>query len=180
MAIALKEKKKEVTKTTPAKTTPAKTPAVKKDEKKTIVTTKKTVSTPTTPNIEYTKRFTESAKKIDKNVKEGKFESSGVKYSGGKAEVKQYPKRYDYGKSGQKDRVLDSKGKVVSEAKTTTKSGEKFNPEFRKQFVRDSTDYANRASNNLNFVKVNTGNKKTLTAKDLKALKDLNKIRIAN
>ena len=35
MAIALKEKKKEVTKTTPAKTTPAKTPAVKKDKKKT-------------------------------------------------------------------------------------------------------------------------------------------------
>lgn len=171
MAIALKEKKKE---------TPAKAPAAKKEEKKATVTTKKTVTTPTTPNIEYTKKFTESAKKIDKNVKEGKFESSGVKYTGGKAEAKQYPKSYDYGKPGQKDRVLDSKGKVVREAKTTTKSGEKFNPEFRKQFVRDSTDYANRASNNLNFVKVNTGNKKTLTAKDLKDLKDLSKIRITN
>ena len=171
MAIALKEKKKE---------TPAKAPVAKKEEKKATVTTKKTVTTPTTPNIEYTKKFTESAKKIDKNVKEGKLESSGVKYTGGKAEAKQYPKRYDYGKPGQKDRVLDSKGKVVREAKTTTKSGEKFNPEFRKQFVRDSTDYANRASNNLNFVKVNTGQKKELTAKDLKELKDLGKIRITN
>lgn len=175
MAIALKEKKKEVTKTTPAKK-----PAVKKDEKKKIVTTKKTVTTPTTPNIEYTKKFTEDAEKINKNLNEGKLESSGVKYTGGKTEVKQYPKVYDYGKPGQKDRVLNSKGKVVSEAKTTTKSGEKFNPEFRKQFVRDSTDYANRASNNLNFVKVNTGQKKELTAKDLKMLKDLSKIKIIN
>ena len=180
MALNSKEKKKEATKTTPAKTTTAKTPVVKKDEKKAVVTTNKKVATTSAePNFGYTKVFTESAKKINENVKKGKFESSGVKYSGGKAETKQYPKRYDYGKPGQKDRVLDSKGKVVSEAKTTTKSGEKFNPELRKQFVRDSTDYARRAANNLNFVNVHTGNKKTpLTSEDIKGLRTTKKIAI--
>lgn len=161
MAAKLKEKKKE---------TPVKTPVVKKEEKKIAVSAKKTVAPSPAPNIEYTKKFTETAKKVEGNLKSGKLESSGVKYAGGKAEVKQYPKKYEYGKPGQKDRVLNSKGKVVKEAKNLTKTGEKFNPEFRKQFVRDSTDYANRASNNLNFVNVRTGNKKTLTAKDIKSL----------
>ena len=117
----------------------------KKDEKKPVAT--KTTTTP-----EYNKKFTESAKRIEANVKKGALK--GNTYA----------------------KIIDGSGKVVKSA--DSKVGAKTsNERLEKEFKRDSINTMKRREANVNFVNVNTGKKKDLNQADLKSLLDLSKIR---
>lgn len=134
---------------------------------------------PKKEDVTYTKKFTESKKKIDANVKSGALSKSGVVSSDNKATVKPYEKKFiPAGKGNTYAKVVDSKGSLVKSA--DNKVGAKTsNERLYAEFKRDSTDTMNRRKANLNFVDVNIGNKKDLTAKDLQSLRDLRKIKKA-
>ena len=142
----------------------------KKDEKKAVAT--KTTATP-----EYNKKFTESAKRIEANVKKGALKESGVVSSGNKATVKPYEKKFiPAGKGNTYAKIIDGDGKLVKSA--DSKVGAKTsNERLEREFKRDSTNTMKRREANVNFVQVNTGKKKDLNQADLKSLLDLSKIR---
>lgn len=155
-----KSKEEENKKATPAKTT-VKKAVVKKEE----------------PDYNYTKKFSESKKKIEKNVNQNKLEKDGVvKNKEGKVAVKPYEKKFiPADKTRTKAMVVDSKGKTVKVA--SSKSGVKTgNERLYNEYKRDSTETMKRRENNANFVRVNTNTKPQLTEKDLKSLKNLKKV----
>jgi hypothetical protein len=123
-----------------------------------------------TKDPDLTREGAESRKKVlagaTKRSAGSKTDSQGIKVdpTTGKAGAKAYEKKYKAGKPGQKDRVLDSKGKIVKEAKTPTKSGEKNNAELRKEFVRDSTNTMNSRNRNARFYNVQAGKEKPTAA----------------
>lgn len=121
----------------------------------------------------YTKRFTDSKKRIEKASA-----PSGVKVSAsGTSSAKPYEKKF-VAADGKRTKasIIDSSGKTVKTA--DSKSGVKTgNERLYKEFKRDSTDTMNRRSRNANFRDVNTGKKENLSASDLKTLKDLGKIK---
>ncbi len=126
--------------------------------------------------VAYNKKFTEGSKTIDKNVKKGLMEKSGVVSKNSKYEVKPYEKKFIPATNGRTSAmIVDGKGKVVKEAGKRTGLNTE-NQKLYKEFKRDSTDTMNRRANNLNFVNVHTGNKKTLTSKDVAGLKATKKI----
>lgn len=132
---------------------------------------------PKKTEVTYTKKFTESAKKIDANVKSGALSKSGVVSSNNKATVKPYEKKFiPAGKGNTYAKIVDGQGKLVKTADSKV-GANTSNERLKKEFQRDSTNTMNRREANLNFVKVNTGDKKMLTAKDLQSLRDLNKIK---
>jgi hypothetical protein len=121
-----------------------------------------------TQDPDLTAKGAASRKKVlaSASKRTGEKDPQGIKVdpTTGKAVAKAYEKKYEAGKPGQKDRVLDSKGKVVKEAKTPTKPGQKNNPEFRKEFVRDSTNIANSRTNKARFYNVQAGKEKPTAA----------------
>jgi hypothetical protein len=132
---------------------------------------------PKKTEVTYTKKFTESAKKIDANVKSGALSKSGVVSSNNKATVKPYEKKFiPAGKGNTYAKIVDGQGKLVKTADSKV-GANTSNERLKKEFQRDSTNTMNRREANLNFVKVNTGDKKMLTAKDLQSLRDLSKIK---
>lgn len=132
---------------------------------------------PKKTEVTYTKKFTESAKKIDANVKSGALSKSGVVSSNNKATVKPYEKKFiPAGKGNTYAKIVDGQGKLVKTADSKV-GANTSNERLKKEFQRDSTNTMNRREANLNFVNVNTGNKKNLTAKDLQSLRDLTKIK---
>ena len=127
-----------------------------------------------TPNAEfsYTKKYSESKKKIEKNT------PTNVKVSAsGTSSAKPYEKKFVPADAKRtRASIVDSSGKTVKTA--TSKSGVKTgNERLYREFKRDSTDTMNRRNKEANFRNVNTGAKKNLTASDLKTLKDLGKIK---
>ena len=125
----------------------------------------------------YTKKFTESKKKIDANVKSGALSKSGVVSSNNKATVKPYGRKFiPAGNGNTYAKIIDEKGKLVKTADSKV-GANTSNERLKKEFQRDSINTMKRREANLNFVKVNTGNKKMLTAKDLQSLRDLSKIK---
>lgn len=132
---------------------------------------------PKKTEVTYTKKFTESAKKIDANVKSGALSKSGVVSSNNKATVKPYEKKFiPAGKGNTYAKIVDGQGKLVKTADSKV-GANTSNERLKKEFQRDSTNTMKRREANLNFVKVNTGDKKILTAKDLQSLRDLSKIK---
>lgn len=128
-----------------------------------------------TPNAEfsYTKKYSESKKKIEKAPA-----TSGVKVSSsGTSSAKPYEKRFiPADKKRTNAIIVDSNGRTVKSA--DSKIGSRAsNEKLYKEFKRDSTDTMKRRERNANFRDVNTGAKKNLTASDLKSLKDLGKIK---
>jgi hypothetical protein len=121
-----------------------------------------------TQDPDLTAKGAASRKKVlaSASKRAGEKDPQGIKVdpTTGKAEAKAYEKKYKAGKPGQKDRVLDSKGKIVKEAKTPTKSGEKNNAELRKEFVRDSTNTMNSRNRNARFYNVQAGKEKPTAA----------------
>jgi hypothetical protein len=118
-----------------------------------------------TQDPDLTRRGAESRKKVLADAPRraaAKKDLQGVKLdpTTGKASVIPYEKTYEAGKPGQKDRVKDSKGKIVKEAKTPTRTGEKNNAELRKEFVRDSTNTMNSRNRNARFYNVQAGKEK--------------------
>jgi hypothetical protein len=131
-----------------------------------------------TTSIEYNKKFTESSKKINANVKSGALEKSGVVSKDSKATVKPYEKKFIPADKGRTYAlVVDGKGSTVKTANKKLGS-DTANKRLYKEFQRDSTDTMNRRNANLNFVKVNTGKKESLTTKDVNSLKDMGKIKV--
>jgi hypothetical protein len=145
----------------------------KKTAKKTVKKTNEIDAS----KLAYNKKFTESSKTIDKNVKKGLMEKSGVVSKNSKATVKPYEKKFiPATKERTSAMIVDSSGRKVKTA-TTNKGSDYGNKMLYREYQRDSTDTMNRRANNLNFVNVHTGNKKTpLTTEDIKGLKDTKKI----
>jgi hypothetical protein len=123
----------------------------------------------------YTKKFTDSKKKMEKAPA-----MSGVKVSAsGTSSAKPYEKKFIPADKKRTNAVIvDSKGKTVKAA-DSKKGSKSANEKLYKEFKRDSTDTMKRRERNANFRDVNTGAKKNLTASDLKSLKDLGKIKKA-
>jgi hypothetical protein len=121
-----------------------------------------------TQDPDLTRKGAESRKKVLASApkRTGEKDPQGIKVdpTTGKAVAKAYEKKYEAGKPGQKDRVKDSKGKIVKEAKTTTKTGEKNNAELRKEFVRDSTNTMNYRNRNARHYNVQAGKEKPTAA----------------
>jgi hypothetical protein len=127
-----------------------------------------------TPNAEfsYTKKFSESKKKIEKASA-----AKGITVSNNTASAKPYEKKFiPADKKRTNAIIVDGNGKTVKSA--NSKIGSRAsNEKLYKEFKRDSTDTMKRRERNANFRNVNTGSKKNLTASDLKSLKDLGKIK---
>lgn len=121
----------------------------------------------------YTKRFTDSKKRIEKSSA-----PSGVKVSAsGTSSAKPYEKKFvPADKKRTNAMIVDGKGKVVKTADSKVGS-RAANEKLYREYKRDSTDTMNRRNRNANFRDVNTGKKENLTASDLKTLKDLGKIK---
>lgn len=131
-----------------------------------------------TPSVEYNKKFTESSKKINANVKSGALEKSGVVSKDSKATVKPYEKKFIPADKGRTYAlVVDGKGSTVKTADKKLGS-DTANKRLYKEFKRDSTDTMNRRNANLNFVKVNTGKKDNLSNKDIQSLNDMSKLKV--
>jgi hypothetical protein len=122
-------------------------------------------------NIEYTKRYSDVKKKIEKAPA-----PAGVKVSTtGTATAKPYEKKFIPADSKRtRAMIVDGKGSKVKEAKGVTR---KSNEELYREYKRDSTYTMDRRNRNANFRNINTGKKENLSAADLKTLKNLDKIK---
>jgi len=125
-----------------------------------------------TPNAEfsYTKKYSESKKKIEKNT------PTNVKVSAsGTATAKPYEKKFIPADTKRtRAMIVDGKGSKVKEAKGVTR---KSNEQLYREYKRDSTYTMDRRNRNANFRNINTGKKENLSAADLKTLKNLDKIK---
>lgn len=130
-----------------------------------------------TSEPDLTRQGFESRKKVQAGAKSraasAKTDPQGIKVDpkSGAAAAKPYEKKYDKGKPGQRDRILDSNGKIVKEA-SAKKSIDTGNAELRKEFVRDSTNDANSRSKNARFYNVQAG-KTSPTAKEAKKFQSI-------
>ena len=122
-------------------------------------------------NFEYTKKYSERKKIIEKNPAQ-----SGVKVSSsGTATAKPYEKKFIPADNKRtRAMVVDSKGGKVKESKGVTR---KANEQLYREYKKDSTDTMDRRNRNANFRNVNTGVKKELSSSDRKMLANLGKIK---
>jgi hypothetical protein len=122
-------------------------------------------------NFEYTKKYSDSKKKIEKTPA-----VSGIKVSTtGTATAKPYEKKFIPADSKRTRAIIvDGKGSKVKESKGVTR---RSNEELYREYKRDSTDTMNRRNRNANFRNISTGKKDNLSAADLKTLKNLDKIK---
>ena len=132
-------------------------------------------------DIEYTKKFSESSKKINNNLNNNKLEKSGVKKSSdGSATVKPYEKKFiPASKNRTSAAIVDGKGNLVKRA-DTKKGAATGNENLYREYKRDSINTMNRRSNNANFINVNTNKKQVLTKKDLASLSNMKKIKLSS
>lgn len=122
-------------------------------------------------NVEYTKKYSESKKRIEKASA-----PAGVKVSTtGTSSAKPYEKKFIPADSKRTRAIIvDSKGSKVKEAKGVTK---RSNEQLYREYKRDSTNTMDRRNRNANFRNISTGKKDNLSASDLKTLKTLDKIK---
>jgi len=122
-------------------------------------------------NFEYTKKYSDSKKKIEKNPA-----PSGVKVSTtGASSAKPYEKKFIPADSKRtRAMIVDGKGSKVKESKGVTR---KSNEQLYREYKRDSTNTMDRRNRNANFRNISTGKKDNLSAADLKTLKSLDKIK---
>jgi hypothetical protein len=122
-------------------------------------------------NFEYTKKYADSKKKIEKNPV-----PAGIKVSAtGTSSAKPYEKKFIPADSKRtRAMIVDGKGSKVKESKGVTR---KSNDQLYREYKRDSTDTMDRRNRNANFRNISTGKKDNLSAADLKTLKSLDKIK---
>ena len=122
-------------------------------------------------NFEYTKKYADSKKKIEKNPV-----PAGIKVSTtGTSSAKPYEKKFIPADSKRtRAMIVDGKGSKVKESKGVTR---KSNDQLYREYKRDSTDTMDRRNRNANFRNISTGKKDNLSAADLKTLKSLDKIK---
>jgi hypothetical protein len=124
-------------------------------------------------NFEYTKKYADSKKKIEKNPA-----PSGVKVSTtGASSAKPYEKKFIPATSKRTNAIIvDGKGKKVKEASTAVGS-RRSNDQLYREYKRDSTNTMDRRNRNANIRNISVGAKKELSASDLKILKTSGKIK---
>lgn len=122
-------------------------------------------------NFEYTKKYSDSKKKIEKAPV-----ISGIKVSTtGTSSAKPYEKKFIPADSKRtRAMIVDGKGSKVKESKGVTR---KSNEQLYREYKRDSTNTMDRRNRNANFRNISTGKKDNLSAADLKTLKSLDKIK---
>jgi hypothetical protein len=121
-------------------------------------------------SIEYTKKYSDRKKTIEKAPA-----TKGVTVSAGTATAKPYEKKFIPADSKrQRAIIIDSKGNKVKESKGVTR---KSNDQLYREYKRDSIYTMDRRNRNANFRNINTGKKESLSAADLKTLKNLSKIK---
>jgi hypothetical protein len=121
-------------------------------------------------SIEYTKKYSDRKKTIEKAPA-----TKGVTVSAGTATAKPYEKKFIPADSKrQRAIIIDGKGNKVKESKGVTR---KSNDQLYREYKRDSIYTMDRRNRNANFRNINTGKKESLSAADLKTLKNLSKIK---
>jgi hypothetical protein len=122
-------------------------------------------------NVEYTKKYSDSKKRIEKAPA-----PAGVKVSTtGTSSAKPYEKKFIPADSKRTRAIIvDGKGAKVNEAKGVTR---RSNEQLYREYKRDSTNTMDRRNRNANFRNISTGKKDNLSASDLKTLKTLDKIK---
>ena len=121
-------------------------------------------------SIEYTKKYSDRKKTIEKAPA-----TKGVTVSSGTATAKPYEKKFIPADSKrQRAIIIDGKGNKVKESKGVTR---KSNDQLYREYKRDSIYTMDRRNRNANFRNINTGKKESLSAADLKTLKNLSKIK---
>jgi hypothetical protein len=125
-----------------------------------------------TSDVSYTKKFTETKKKVEKAAP-----VKGVTVSKGNASAKPYEKKFIPADGKRTAAVIvDGKGNTVKKA--TSRVGQKTaNERLYREFKRDSTNTMNSRNANANFRNISVGAKKNLTAKDKDTLSSLGKIK---
>jgi hypothetical protein len=121
-------------------------------------------------SIEYTKKYSDRKKTIEKAPA-----TKGVTVFAGTATAKPYEKKFIPADSKrQRAIIIDGKGNKVKESKGVTR---KSNDQLYREYKRDSIYTMDRRNRNANFRNINTGKKESLSAADLKTLKNLSKIK---
>jgi hypothetical protein len=111
------------------------------------------------------------AKKMQENLNKSDYASSqglSKDAASGILTGNQYEKKYEVGGAGQRDRILDSAGKVIAEAKETNAVKGMRNENLYKQYEREKKNTESRRANNANTLNVFSGNKKDLTQADIR------------